>query len=533
MIRIFLNVLALMLAIPAFAQTVLHTCGTSGAAGEELIPRLERNIRALNESPALGRDIQFVPVRFHLVAENDGDGRVLESQILELLCALNEDFLPMNIQFYLKNENATLPQGSYLRNGLTYINNTVIYNDHTSALALMNNLYREPNAMNIWVVANATPPGGGLGVTLGYYSPQYDWIVLRTADATPESTTLTHEIGHFFSLPHPHRGWDNQPFIPNPVPQWAIDAGFTEPTPNPAPATSPGGVATEKMSGSNCATAGDLICDTKPDYNFGFSWNTCNYTGGAMDPDGVVVDPEEKLFMGYFGNCPTDDYFFSDMQQQLMVQDLASNGRDYLRTGYNPNPTPLTAVVTNIEPANNATLSQYNAVFFKWSVSPGAERYLLEIARNSTFPESTTLNYIVNGASTTIYDLEASRNYYFRVRPLTEYSTCVGPGSSHFFKTGALTATGEPSFVQNFRVWPNPVSAFQSAFFELNTTKAFDANIELVAMDGRRVMAPFSQVFRAGNNQIELPVRNLTPGIYWIRMETREGLLGKKLVVGN
>lgn len=531
MIRIAFHILALLVTAPAFAQSVLQTCGTSGAIGEELIPRLEKNIRALNESPAFGRDLQFVPIRFHLVAENDGDGRVLESQILELLCALNEDFLPMNIQFYLKNDNATLPQGSYLQNGLTYINNTVIYNDHTSALALMNNLYQEPNAMNIWVVANATPPGGGLGVTLGYYSPQYDWIVLRTEDATAESTTLSHEIGHFFSLPHPHRGWDNQPYIPNPVPQWAIDAGFNTPTPNPAPATSPGGIATEKMSGSNCATAGDLICDTPPDYNFGFGWNNCNYTGGATDPDGVVVDPQEKLFMGYFGACAVEDYFFSDMQQQLIIQDLASNGRDYLRTGYNPFPTPLTEEVVNLEPANNSTLSQYNAVFFKWTESPGAERYLLEIARNSTFPQSTTLNYIVNGTSITIYDLEASRNYYFRVRPLTEYSTCVGPSSNHFFKTGSLTAAIEPAFVQSWRVWPNPVSGQQPIQIELQTAQPFDASLELTALDGRRVTAPFNQRFKTGINRIELPVQHLTPGVYWIKIQTGEGLLSKKVVV--
>ena len=79
---------------------------------------------------------------------------------------------------------------------------------------------------------------------------------------------------------------------------WSADIG------NPAPASSPGGIPTEKMDGSNCETAGDYLCDTPPDYN-GFGWDDCDYDGGAQDPMGVEIDPEERLIYGLLPQLPT------------------------------------------------------------------------------------------------------------------------------------------------------------------------------------------------------------------------------------
>ncbi|MEZ4948184.1 MAG: hypothetical protein R2784_02135 [Saprospiraceae bacterium] len=51
---------------------------------------------------------------------------------------------------------------------------------------------------------------------------------------------------------------------------------------------SPNGSPTELQDGSNCTTAGDKICDTPPDYNFGLiNGNSCY--GGAKDPNGVTA----------------------------------------------------------------------------------------------------------------------------------------------------------------------------------------------------------------------------------------------------
>ena len=47
------------------------------------------------------RTIQFVPVRFIIVGNDDGSGFVNERKVLELLCSLNERFEPQDIQFYL------------------------------------------------------------------------------------------------------------------------------------------------------------------------------------------------------------------------------------------------------------------------------------------------------------------------------------------------------------------------------------------------------------------------------------------------
>lgn len=64
------------------------------------------------------------------------------------------------------------------------------------------------------------------------------------------------------------------------------------------------------MDGSNCIFVGDEICDILLDYNFvGIS---CNWIEEILDFDGILVNLEEKLMMGYF-LCDKDDYFFSEM----------------------------------------------------------------------------------------------------------------------------------------------------------------------------------------------------------------------------
>lgn len=64
MIRLLSSLTALVFALTASAQAHVFSCGTSGATGELLMPRLERNLRAMGDHPALGRTVSFVPVHF-------------------------------------------------------------------------------------------------------------------------------------------------------------------------------------------------------------------------------------------------------------------------------------------------------------------------------------------------------------------------------------------------------------------------------------------------------------------------------------
>lgn len=86
--------------------------------------------------------------------------------------------------------------------------------------------------------------------------------------------TLTHELGHFFSLLHTH-GKSN--------------TALTD----------------ELVNGSNCVTSGDEICDTPADPNlsdkvkYNFLTKTCSYTGTVKDAKGQTFKPMLDNIMSY------------------------------------------------------------------------------------------------------------------------------------------------------------------------------------------------------------------------------------------
>ena len=50
-----------------------------------------------------------------------------------------------------------------------------------------------------------------IGTVQGYYSSQGDYVIVRKEELIKGNNTLSHEIGHFFSLRHTFYGWENVP----------------------------------------------------------------------------------------------------------------------------------------------------------------------------------------------------------------------------------------------------------------------------------------------------------------------------------
>jgi len=492
------------------AQTSAHrSCGTHGEMAAPMVERLLQNIESLRNNPVRPRNIEYVPIKFHLVAKTDGTGRVTEGRVLDQLCALNVDYLPMNIQFYLKN-------GTF-----NYINNTAVYSTHTATINTIMTFARDNTAVNVFIVDDATPAGGGVGgVTLGYYTPNKDWIVMRRDETNASTTTLPHEMGHFFSLPHPFNGWDSGAYDP------AVHGV-------PAPAMSPGGIPTEKADGSNCAIAGDFICDTPADYRFEGNWN-CNYTGGAMDPMGMLVNPDERLFMCYMVGCQRNEYIFSPTQQELIIEDLNSNARNYVTPGYVPYQVEITETPELIAPINAVVTPGYNIVNLEWSGVSGATRYLLEIDAFPNF-SSTTARYVVFGTNKILTNLAANKTYFWRIRPFAEYHTCSPFTANGQFKTGTgtITSTGETKLVENWSVNPNPVSAGQDISVSINSNERFDGVITVLNTVGQVVYRTENLELTQGEHDFRIPSSFLTRGVYLVALETSDVVLTKRVVVGN
>ncbi|MEM1215282.1 MAG: zinc-dependent metalloprotease [Bacteroidota bacterium] len=448
------------------------------------------------------RDVQYVPVAFHIGRRSDGSGGVSIGRVLDQLCELNEDFEPHDIQFFLSPDE-----------GIHEIFNTTFYESHDVVSNFMN-LQRNNRAVDIFIpeTANFTNEEGN---TLAYYNIPRDWIVIGRTYVRGDDATLSHEMGHFFNLFHTFNGWEPEQ--------------FNEVNVN-APVISPGNVPTERANRTNCETAGDYLCDTREDYNNGLGWGNCNFTLNVLDPQGNPIDPDEAAYMGYFLQCDDEDYFFSNQQVSVMTLDLNSSLRNYLRLDPAPPYVEITEEVTLLSPADDAELENFNSISLTWDGVAGADAYFLEVSRIPTF-SIEPIRRIVYGTSTVIEDLQADRNYYWRVRPFNSHFTCSNSSSTFKFRTGSLVNATTIEQVADFAVIPNPSNGDQAVQIRVQSTNSFDGTLTVTDLAGRAVIAPQRRSFTAGEQVIPLDLRNPAAGIYLVNLRSATGTLTQKLVI--
>lgn len=490
--------LAVFLPLHIFAQ-LRGTCATDQ---EALMNRLDDNKEAATQLVQSRMD-RFVPITWHLIGRTDGTGKVSYKKILDQMCRLNEDFADVGFVFYVKDFNQ--------------INSTSIYNNHRIAVNGVLRNQRDDGAINIFVPNNANVDEDDIGVTLGYYDPPRDWLVMRRDEVDGISSTLTHEIGHFFSLPHPHRGWDAEPYQGD----------------GNAPSFSPGGQLTELVDGSNCEDAGDRICDTPPDYNLGFGWPNCNYTGGAKDPNGEELDPQEINYMGYFLNCTRDDYIFSPMQSEIMQTDYQRADRAYIRSNFTPN-AALVGESATVKPAVAEVLPSFDQIRFEWTAAANTETYLLEIDRLPTFALSP-IRVLIDGETSYLLEdaLEAGKKYYWRVYTFSQGDYCAERSNSSNFVTGLVSNVEQIEAVEHFRVFPNPVSSQQELVIDMQSTERLTADILITDLTGRTLQRMDNQRIDTGANQIALNINQLTSGVYNVTVVSEQGIKNQRVVVFN
>lgn len=511
MTRIFFTLAALlMLATVSFAQTPQQgVCGTTIADQQlmdELMPAGEL-VPVASERSA----VQYVPIHFHLVADSDGNGRHKITRALDQLCDLNAAYEPNDMRYFLR------PHPTY---GLfdKSINSDNVYSNQSNTFTMNNR--RLNNAVNVYVtnIADSGNPNP-IGIVLAYYSPTNDWVVSRKDQINGTGNgTIPHEVGHFFSLRHTFFGWESAPFQPGSA-GWPI-----------APSVSPGGIPTEKMDGSNCTTAGDYICDTPPDYNFGLLVSNCQYNGGAKDPMGVLVDPMENNYMGYFSDC---DYEFTPGQFSQVTTNLNSASRNYLDNTFTP---AAETIVTPEElltlPAVGDTVDFYNTVYFEWQSVAGATYYLFELDINSTYTSPLSQEIVSTGTSLTLTNLQANRTYYWRVRPFNEYYTCNG-AKQRTFRTPGVSGTDNIAGLAGWVVAPNPLTAGQTARVAVKADQAFDANMTVYDLAGRTVYQQTGLQFPAGDSTLQLALDNAPNGMYYIVLENANGRAARKLIISR
>lgn len=216
-----------------------------------------------------------VLVKVHIIRDNQGNA--IGPEFPEIVAAIHEAntyFQDMNIRFDVCC-------------GPTYVNNAALGFPSQAFDA-----YALEHDDQAYINLYSTHPISSSNAGYGYYPGFKSRIILHAASAL----IMAHELGHSFGLFH------------------TFGPGFNG--------------TNELVDGSNCTTAGDLICDTPADpYPAGSqSLETCAYTGTVTDANGDPYTPLMDNVMSYYYNkCITN---FTDGQLDFM-SDVHEHERFY------------------------------------------------------------------------------------------------------------------------------------------------------------------------------------------------------------
>jgi len=486
MTKIYLPFLLSLLTLQLLAQPSTFECGTAPGI---TIDRLKHNIQHISQKKATS-ETQYLPVSMTILSEDNGGGRLSEEDTFDALCTLNANFEYLGIQFYLSG-------------GIRYISDSDYYLIWGEESKNLRDLLI-PNTLNI-LVGEILSTGSGCNGVLGFYSYD-DYVAMDRCVMNKSSHTLTHELGHFFSLPHTFFGWEDDSY------------NSTEPTPT----TTSWGIEVEYADGRNCAVAADMICDTPPDY--GFSSNVCVYNRTAYDPAGEIITPDEKNYMSYFFGC--DEFHFSEMQGDVMLSDI--DNRNFISESHNFGHVTETGTLT--APVNDAIVSPDNVVL-TWEPVDNAEQYIVEINRLASFsPILTVERVIVDTPTFTATELNPNSSYHWRIKPFSRYSTCVGFSEGQSFKTDNTVDVEYIEGIESFEVYPNPITGGQKVNLILNTQQSFDADISLYDVQGKAILE-FEERFNNGSNTVEIDTNDIAKGAYIIAIRSESGVLHQRLLI--
>lgn len=275
--RLFLSALnlicvALFFALPqgnAIAQ--ISSCGT--VTTPDVIARQLQQMQNQQRS-IIGKVDRTLAVKVWVALDTFGVSGFSLIDIDDIVTAPNNAFAPVGLSFALCEVDSIVDHNFNLWDPLL---------DDPQAQVL----YYDEGLINIYLVEEITSGVAGYA----YFPGGADMIVLKKNSA---DNSITHEMGHFFGLYH------------------TFEDGF----------------GAELANGANCATAGDLICDTEADPDpTGQNVDTdCNLTVFYKDANGDPYDPPSDNIMSYY---PCACRFTVDQYSSIYTNYV--NDRFYLR----------------------------------------------------------------------------------------------------------------------------------------------------------------------------------------------------------
>ena len=441
-------------------------------------------------------DVLHLPIKFHTLGDDQGEGHYDQFKLFESLCQLNQDFGPYDLQFYLAGE-------------VNKINRTRYYDhDNFSDADRMMSTYNERNVINVYVTNNAPLEA------CGYWLNIRDGIVVIKRCMGKDAHTLTHEIGHYLALLHPFSGWEGKDY----------ESGTTAPLFHGVSGRDT--LFVELLDGSNCNVAGDLICDTGPDY-FSEGW-PCNGDSESLveltDPKGNDFKIDGTNFMSY-SNDPCQSRFTNE-QANIMHQ-FAQDQKSALLDQTDVEENLSDAPITNLTPADGAKVKP-QSITLSWEAKPNATHYLIQISRFSFFAV-IDYQFISDKSSINIGDLPVDKSYFWRVMPYNAFDVCgTFSQATGGFETTETTQLHELTDNNSLQIYPTLVKQEHDVLIDFSFSAPGDVEILLWDEQGKRVIQ-WSRRYHS-KDQIALPAASLSSGIYTLMVVTSAGTVHQRIV---
>lgn len=495
--RKILFTLLLTVSITSFAISQSHLdhspCATAGEYPEWLAAYLEN---PAHQNARSADDLLMLPITFKSVGNSEGEGHYPTLKIFESLCRLNKDFEPYNIQFYLKG-------------AIEKINRDLYYDhDNFSDGFKMMQSNKDPLTINVFITNDA--PSNACG----YFHPSADAIVVIKNCMGGSGHTLTHEVGHWLSLPHTFAGWEGMNYDPGEETPLFLDVNGNDT------------IFVEGANGENCDRAGDRFCDTPADY-LSIGWN-CSGNKESLqvlkDPFGNDFRSDGTNYMSYSSDACQSK--FSVMQVDAMRAYIDFARSHYVFSGFqlgDVNTDPMSSVYP--QPSDKV---HYQGIELEWNHHPNATRYLVQISRFSFFA-AIDYEFIVSGNTVNIGDLTVDKNWYWRVKPYNDFDLCGDFTDFGGFQTFDITDVEEISPNNGVNIYPNLVARNQPINMVFEFNEILPTKVQLYNIGGQ-VLQDFD-IPNPGRQTIQIESGNLARGMYILRLSTAKGQLTKRLTV--
>jgi hypothetical protein len=476
---------SLLFAMVLSAQAQGAYCGLEF---QDLSPKEQQAILEFyqQDRPPLAKDnnIDSVAVTVHIVRPNSSPGpnELSLDQIEAEIRKVNQLFGGAGIYFFICGSPRIIRgKASYNYDSADDLNRS----EHV------------PNTVNIYFVDDIETDRysndlfiGGFATLPFYFPDTKDRYIVMNKRFSTDGSTLTHEMGHFYGLLHTH------------------DTRFGR----------------EYVDGSNCETAGDLLCDTPADPNLLIPGllSGCTYVGRIADPKGDLYLPPVNNLMSYAPSPCTRS--FTDGQRAVIRTvhkdqnaSLTGNCDFYPDFAISPSIDELTIRsdedITIDYTFEYAGIDEPYEVELKISLAedPNEEGLLLSTERITITPGQNTITRTFDldfpiVKVTGVYYLQAVLDSEFRVIERTEKNN-----------TARTTVTVDNSGLSDVLIFPNPVQEELKLFFrEDRATGPF--NIRIFRYDGQFLLE--KPGFKGKEEFFQLiDVSTLTTGLYILTVD--------------